>query len=84
MIGHSLGRMGICMGQHTCAAKLTHINGNVGLQHGITGDKIARTPSLASGPAPHFPAQLCQFGQHCQYFTVYVWNNTHVKRNYLI
>ena len=25
-----------------------------------------------------------QFEQHFQYFTVYAWKNTHVKRNYLI
>ena len=29
MIGHSLGRMGICMEEHTCEAKLPLINGDV-------------------------------------------------------
>ena len=27
MIGHSLVRMGMCMHEHTCEAKLPHING---------------------------------------------------------
>ena len=27
--GHSLGRMGICMDEPTCEAKLPHKNGNV-------------------------------------------------------
>ena len=29
MIGHSLWRIGMCMEEHTCEARLPHINGNV-------------------------------------------------------
>ena len=39
MIGHSLGRMGICMEEHTCEAKLPHINGNVVRKEEISGGK---------------------------------------------
>ena len=35
-------------------------------------------------PAPHYFAQLHQLEQHCQYFTVCLWKNTHVKRYYLM
>ena len=29
MLGHSLGRIGMCMEEHACEAILPHINGNV-------------------------------------------------------
>ena len=39
MIGHSLGRMGICMEEHTCEAKLPYINGNVVRKQEVPGTK---------------------------------------------
>ena len=39
MIGHSLGLMGICMEEHTCAARLPHINRNVVRKQEISGFK---------------------------------------------
>ena len=45
MIGHSLGRMGIRMEEHTCEAKLPHINGNVERKVDLSGRKVAVHPS---------------------------------------
>ena len=39
MIGHGLGRIGICMEEHTCEARLPHINGNVVRKREMSGAK---------------------------------------------
>ena len=44
MIGHSLGRIGICMEEHTCEAIIPHINGNVVRKYVISWGKGATVP----------------------------------------
>ena len=41
MIGHSHGRIGICMEEHTCEAKVPHIKRTCGKKWELTGDKVA-------------------------------------------
>ena len=50
------------------------------------GDKYLVQLLLLREPAPHLPPfiriTVHQFGQHFQYVTACVWENTHVKRDY--
>ena len=58
-----------------------HTRLTVGTGRGAWPKRTPRRPLL---PRPHYDACLHQFEQHLQYFTVFAWKNTHVKRNYPI
>ena len=48
------------------------------------GSEFGSSWGYCAPPLPPVCHTTRHFGQHFQYFTVYAWKNTHVKRNYLI
>ena len=88
------------MDELTCEEELPHINGNVSYKRkcGNTIWDI-NTPKAVSYHEPtvmwgqryracraeaDLGEAVSQFGHPFQYFTVYVWKSSHVKRNYPI